>query len=504
MTPVVNQPEIWTLVNDDEDWWHPIHIHLDNMRVLTRNGGAPFADEVDGVAKRDTIPLGPGDRVEVFLNFRDFTGPFVFHCHNLEHEDLAMMARFDVLSQPPRCGDGSVNQPDEECDGGSAAGCPGRCRSDCTCAPAATTSTSTTAVATSTTRSSTTAAPPTTTTTQPSGSVTLFCDDFGSGLGNWTESGEGDWNTESLHSTSGHPSTGSGSPAAHSDECGTTCTITMASPVNLSGRTAATLKLLRFLDSELDSGEYLWLQVWNGSTWQTLADWSADNGSDTNQWHAHTFDLSAYLGRPDFRVRFVTKESNTSEHVHVDDVCITATSGATTPTTTTVAPPTSTTTLAPQTIVASVVADVRTEASNASSNFGTSSTLAADADSAKNTFIRLTVSGIGGRTVTSSRLRLTVNSNGSNSGGQMRRIAACDWSETAVTFNNQPSLTPVGSIGPALGAVSPGQTVFFDLPGLTVDGTYCYAITSPSSDSVEYSSREAGSGRPEVLLTLGP
>jgi spore coat protein A len=33
----------------------------------------------------------------VFIQFRDFKGPFTFHCHNLEHEDMAMMARFDVV-----------------------------------------------------------------------------------------------------------------------------------------------------------------------------------------------------------------------------------------------------------------------------------------------------------------------------------------------------------------------------------------------------------------------
>ena len=33
----------------------------------------------------------------MFFKFRDFPGPFVFHCHNLEHEDVFMMARFDVV-----------------------------------------------------------------------------------------------------------------------------------------------------------------------------------------------------------------------------------------------------------------------------------------------------------------------------------------------------------------------------------------------------------------------
>ena len=41
--------------------------------------------------------LKANDEVEVLVKFRDHLGPFVFHCHNIEHEDMAMMARFDVV-----------------------------------------------------------------------------------------------------------------------------------------------------------------------------------------------------------------------------------------------------------------------------------------------------------------------------------------------------------------------------------------------------------------------
>jgi FtsP/CotA-like multicopper oxidase with cupredoxin domain len=103
-TPVRGQPEIWTLENSSGGWWHPIHIHSEFFRVLKRNGQIPtitarnpVVAERDGLAKRDTILLKGGDTVEVFLKFHDHLGPFVFHCHNMEHEDMAMMARFDVI-----------------------------------------------------------------------------------------------------------------------------------------------------------------------------------------------------------------------------------------------------------------------------------------------------------------------------------------------------------------------------------------------------------------------
>ena len=72
--------------------------------MLARNGRPPsitarnpVVAERDGLARKDTILLKGGDSVDVFLRFRDHLGPFVFHCHNMEHEDMAMMARFDVV-----------------------------------------------------------------------------------------------------------------------------------------------------------------------------------------------------------------------------------------------------------------------------------------------------------------------------------------------------------------------------------------------------------------------
>ena len=91
------RPEIWRLVNKSGGWWHPIHIHSELGRMISRNGKLPPLHERDGIAKKDTILLGPNDEVEVFLRFRDYTGPFVFHCHNLEHEDMFMMGRFDIV-----------------------------------------------------------------------------------------------------------------------------------------------------------------------------------------------------------------------------------------------------------------------------------------------------------------------------------------------------------------------------------------------------------------------
>lgn len=43
--------------------------------------------------------LEAGNEAVVRMDFRNFLGPFIMHCHNLEHEDMAMMIRFDIVEK---------------------------------------------------------------------------------------------------------------------------------------------------------------------------------------------------------------------------------------------------------------------------------------------------------------------------------------------------------------------------------------------------------------------
>src|SRR5207249_9266073 len=55
------------------------------------------------------------------------------------------------------------------------------------------------------------------------------------------------------------------------------------------------------------------------------------------------------------------------------------------------------------------------------------------------------------------------------------------------------------------GAVAPNQVVDFDVTkAVQADGTVSFAILSSSTDSVSYRSREATSGKPQLIVTLGP
>ncbi|HJS87594.1 MAG TPA: multicopper oxidase domain-containing protein, partial [Acetobacteraceae bacterium] len=90
----LNTAEIWTLKNGGRGWSHPIHIHQEEFQILTRNGRKPPAQDV---ARKDVATLAPGEEVTVFKRFRDFTGRYPMHCHNVIHEDHAMMLRWDIV-----------------------------------------------------------------------------------------------------------------------------------------------------------------------------------------------------------------------------------------------------------------------------------------------------------------------------------------------------------------------------------------------------------------------
>jgi FtsP/CotA-like multicopper oxidase with cupredoxin domain len=93
-SPKRGTAEIWTLEGKGS-WHHPVHIHMEEGRILTRNGKPPPPHEA---GRKDIFVLAPDEVVRVFIQFRDFEGPYMMHCHNLPHEDHAMMLRFDVVS----------------------------------------------------------------------------------------------------------------------------------------------------------------------------------------------------------------------------------------------------------------------------------------------------------------------------------------------------------------------------------------------------------------------
>jgi FtsP/CotA-like multicopper oxidase with cupredoxin domain len=80
--------EVWQLVADVH---HPVRIHLNPFQIHSRGLSGPGPYDAGWT---DTIDLRPSEEATIAIRFDGYRGKYVFHCHNLEHEDMAMMANF--------------------------------------------------------------------------------------------------------------------------------------------------------------------------------------------------------------------------------------------------------------------------------------------------------------------------------------------------------------------------------------------------------------------------
>ena len=92
----LNTHTTWTLINESGGWVHPLHIHDEEFAIIDINGQAPRPHlrglkDVFDVNENTTI------RVAAYWTGESNVGRYVFHCHNLEHEDMRMMGIFEVI-----------------------------------------------------------------------------------------------------------------------------------------------------------------------------------------------------------------------------------------------------------------------------------------------------------------------------------------------------------------------------------------------------------------------
>ncbi len=90
--------EIWK-ISTDGGWAHPVHIHFEEGQIIARDGGAPRMWEK--WARKDLYTIGnTADHIarsyDIAIRFREFMGTFMEHCHNTQHEDHAMLMRYDI------------------------------------------------------------------------------------------------------------------------------------------------------------------------------------------------------------------------------------------------------------------------------------------------------------------------------------------------------------------------------------------------------------------------
>ena len=82
---------------------HPIHLHGQQYQIISRKIEGMRQEEYKTVKDgfidsgwKDTVLVMPGEEIEIVKPFQDYKGLFLYHCHNLEHEDLGMMRQFYV------------------------------------------------------------------------------------------------------------------------------------------------------------------------------------------------------------------------------------------------------------------------------------------------------------------------------------------------------------------------------------------------------------------------
>ena len=134
-----DEVQVWEIENRTSGgWFHPLHIHLVDFQVLSRNGRPAFDWEQ---GPKDVVYVGEDETVRLAMKFTlqkgggssvNAGGRYMIHCHNLPHEDHDMMQQFAVgdvnvndpiTSAPCKPDDGSYDDGDEP--SGPAAVVPG-------------------------------------------------------------------------------------------------------------------------------------------------------------------------------------------------------------------------------------------------------------------------------------------------------------------------------------------------------------------------------------------
>jgi chitodextrinase len=145
-------------------------------------------------------------------------------------------------------------------------------------------------------------------------------------------------------------------------------------------------------------------------------------------------------------------------------------------------------------------ADATIESANPTRNFGTATTLQGDASPLRAFVVKFNVSDVRSAAVVDAKLRLHVT-NPSNRGGDFR-TAGTAWNEATVNWQNAPA---GGAVVGSLLRVLQGSWYELSLAAGTIsgDGEVAFRLESPSTDGVDYVSREGSAAlRPQLVVTV--
>lgn len=90
--PRLGETEVWTFRNQSS-MTHPMHLHLVRFQILDRSNMALAPTDLGW---KDTVRVDPAATVRIAVRFSGFKGRYMFHCHNLAHEDQSMMGQMQI------------------------------------------------------------------------------------------------------------------------------------------------------------------------------------------------------------------------------------------------------------------------------------------------------------------------------------------------------------------------------------------------------------------------
>ncbi len=94
--PKAGEIEHWTYINEGGGWDHPIHLHFEEG--ITMNRGSGVLPATEHLVRKDVWRLRPAGQVQFQIQFGEYGGSYVNHCHNTVHEDFALLMRIQLLS----------------------------------------------------------------------------------------------------------------------------------------------------------------------------------------------------------------------------------------------------------------------------------------------------------------------------------------------------------------------------------------------------------------------
>ena len=146
------------------------------------------------------------------------------------------------------------------------------------------------------------------------------------------------------------------------------------------------------------------------------------------------------------------------------------------------------------------VADAYTNEGSTTTNYGTATTLRADATPLVRSYLRFNVQSLSG-SVTRVTLRIFTNSS-SSTGYEVRHVADNTWTEGTINHTNAPAMDSVSATSGAFGT---GVWTSVDITSLvTGNGTYNIVLTTTNSTAFSLASRESGVNAPQLVVETGP